>query len=147
MGTSSFMTTHDPKLLTCRACNASFRHRLVHGGFNESAHAYCELCGLTLIIHLPWQDPAYSRVQGFGIVTPRVERGLAPCPCGGRFSAAAAPRCPSCREALSATALTEQIESHAEGAKSGWRWQNSWQGLYAMVVEDRAVAIQLPTGA
>jgi len=29
------------------------------------------------------------------------------------------------------------IEKEAQGAKKGWRWQKSWDGLYCIVIERR----------
>jgi hypothetical protein len=94
-----------------------------------------------LLVDLPIQDLTYSDQQGFGIITPETESRLGPCSCGGRFRAAASPRCPSCHTPLSAIALGPQIEANAPGRKKGWRWQNDWKGLYAFVVDDHALTL------
>lgn len=133
--------------LTCHACEATFSYRLVDAGFNESAHGYCNQCGRTLLLEVPWQDPKYTGTQPLGPIVSAVEATLAPCPCGGSFSAAASPRCPSCRVQLSALLLRAQIEANAPGASAGWRWQNSWQGTHAIIINDQQTTGRLPSGA
>jgi hypothetical protein len=141
------MTERKDGQLGCHECHAYFPYRLIHDGFNESAHAYCERCGRTLIVQIPWQDPTYSRSQGFGPITPAVEASLSPCSCGGQFKASAAPRCPACHAVLSAVLLRPQIETNAPGTSSGWRWQESWQGIYAIIVDEQRTICLLPAGA
>lgn len=138
--------------VTCQECGTSFQYYLIHNGFNQSAHAYCEACGRTLVLGLPFQSPSDSAAQGFGSVTAETEGVLPPCPCGGRFRGDATPRCPSCCSALSATSIASQIEANASGSRKRWwqfwerpwRWQNSWQGLYALIVDDRRLSIDWP---
>src|SRR5215831_18881929 len=107
--------------LECQACYASFPYSLVHDGFNTSAHGYCDRCGRTLLLDLPWHDRSWSHEQGFGSITSSTEAKLSPCACGGRFRASASPRCPTCRAELSAVALAPQIQLNASGTKGGWR--------------------------
>jgi hypothetical protein len=64
---------------------------------------------------------------------------VAPCACGGHFRGSAAPRCPHCKSEISAVASTAYIERNAAGTAKGWRWQRSWQGLYAIIIENRLV--------
>src|SRR4030095_6250588 len=117
------MTQRVDGRLTCHACQASFPYCLIHDGFNESAHGYCERCGRTLLLEVPWQDPKYNQAQPLGPITTEIEATLAPCSCGGSFRASASPRCPSCHAQLSAVLLGPQIEANAAGTVSGWRWQ------------------------
>ena len=63
----------------------------------------------------------------------------AACSCGGRFQGDASPRCIHCHAELDPVASAEFIERNAPGTKKGRRWQRSWQGLYAIVVEGRSV--------
>jgi hypothetical protein len=50
----------------------------------------------------------------------------------------ASPRRPRCRE-CSPIAAGSWIEAQAPGTAKGWRWQGSWDGLYAMIIEERVV--------
>lgn len=125
-------------LAACERCHAQFEYYLVHNGFNDSAYAYCDTCGRTALLS-GWAGniPAGVDLRIHQPITAEVEDHLAPCACGGRFRAQAVPRCPHCRHPLSATSLTKQIESNAPGTKAGWRWQQSWSGMYAIVIENR----------
>jgi hypothetical protein len=82
--------------------------------------------GVQLKVHQRVHDSAVGRL-------------LKPCPCGGRFNDAALPRCPYCRHILSPILATHYIEANAPGAKKGWRWQKSWDGIYSIVIENEAV--------
>jgi hypothetical protein len=141
------MSTRVDGSLQCSACRAAFPYHLIHDGFNVSAHGYCHLCGRTLVLDLPSHDPRYSEAQGFGCITLATESKLAPCQCGGQFRASASPRCPSCGIELSAVSLGPQIEANAVGTKAGWRWQNSWQGLYAIIIGDNQTTRNVSAGA
>ena len=125
---------------TCQHCAATFAYDLLHCGFSELAYAYCEGCGMTALFD-GWspQVPPTALVAWHQAIGPELEPLLEPCPCGGRFRANAAPRCPSCGEALSADAAAKWIEANAEGTKVGWQWQRNWTGLYCIVVAGRAV--------
>ena len=124
----------------CADCGYTFRFQLVHNGFNESAYAYCDLCGQTAFLS-GWskQIPPLAGFTTRGPIAASVERWLAPCSCGGHFKAGAEPRCPQCRARLSAVSATKYIEASAPGARQGWRWQQAWDGLYAIVIDDRLV--------
>lgn len=122
----------------CEHCHREFEYRLIHNGFNESSYAYCNACGLTAILD-GWKVPETIHMALHQIITPEVESQLAPCQCGGSFSASASPRCPHCRQALSAERAADYIERQSEGAKKGWRWQRSWKDLYCIIIEDRVV--------
>lgn len=125
---------------SCATCGQTFTYNLVHNGFNESAYAYCATCGLTAILS-GWEPdiPVAAGYRGHQRITASVEPYLADCPCGGRFTATAGPRCPHCRAELSAEAVREFIERNAPGTPMGWRWQLNWSGLYAIVVDGRVV--------
>jgi hypothetical protein len=115
----------------CETCGADFRWYLIHNGFNNSCHACCSECGLTAIISL-----YNTRLNGLRTGTGEMDRELEPllacCGCGGRFTAGAAPRCPSCRHELSPKAASIYIEECCTGAKKGWRWQRTWNGIWAL---------------
>jgi hypothetical protein len=123
---------------TCEHCGAQFEYYLVHNGFNDSAYAYCDTCGATTLLG-GWASniPMNVDLRIHEPITPALEEHLAACSCGGRFRADASPRCPHCRHPLSAIGLTKHIEKNAPGTKAGWRWQQNWSGLYAIVVENR----------
>jgi hypothetical protein len=123
---------------TCGACGQTFGYILIHNGFNDSAYGYCDLCGTTALFDA-YSDAVPKGVDvGFhGALRADAERLVRPCACGGHFRGSAAPRCPHCAKALSAEASAEYIERHAPGTVKGWRWQRSWQGLYAIVIENR----------
>ena len=122
----------------CEHCNKEFGYYLIHNGFNESSYAYCDACGLTALLD-GWKVPKSVHMVPHQMITPELEPHLAPCQCGGSFKAGASPRCPRCRQVISAVRATEYIEREAEGAKKGWRWQRAWTGLYCIIIEDRVV--------
>jgi hypothetical protein len=120
----------------CDHCNGTFRYRLIHNGFSDSAYGYCSSCSSTVLLS-GW-NPVAQRV-GLAIhqrITPQIEALLKRCPCGDRFRASADPKCPHCTHTLSASEATAYIERDAPGAKKGWRWQQSWSGIYSIVLND-----------
>jgi Fe-S oxidoreductase len=133
--------------LTCHACQSTFPYRLIHDGFNQSAHGYCDRCGRTLLLDLSSQRSPDSHRQSFGPITRDVEATLEPCACGGSFTAGASPRCPGCQVQLSAALLQAQIEVNARGTAKGWRWQNSWRGIHAIIINEHHSADSLSPGA
>jgi hypothetical protein len=40
---------------------------------------------------------------------------------------------------LSAALATLYIEENAPGTLKGWRWQQSWSGLYAFLIKDKVI--------
>jgi hypothetical protein len=122
----------------CEHCDKAFGYYLIDNGFNNSAYAYCDKCGITALLDAvksSKETPALPHEA----ITSQFEPYLAPCVCGGRFSASASPRCMHCHEPLSADFASRYIELHAEGVKKGWQWQSSWTGLYCIIIADRFV--------
>ena len=118
----------------CHQCSQPFQYRLIHNGFNDSAYGYCSACSFAVLLS-GW-NPVAQQV-GLGIhqrITPNIEPLLKRCPCGDRFRVDADPKCPHCAHALSATTATSYIERDAPGAAKGWRWQQSWSGIYSIVL-------------
>src|SRR2546428_2593310 len=122
---------------TCDRCARTFGYYLVHNGFNDSAYGYCDACGMTALFS-GWSDKIPSGVELplHGPIDVSVTAYTRSCTCGGRFRGTASPRCPGCKHALSAVAAAAFIERNAPVAKKGWRWEQSWIGLYAMVIND-----------
>lgn len=133
---------HDrPSRGSCDSCQTVFRFELVHNGFNESFHAYCDACGATLL--LDTGDPrARSQMQRWtwaGSVDAEIESSVPACECGGKFRGSASPRCPVCKHELNAEEAAKWIEHSAPANRwrRTWAWQRNWRGLYAIVIEDR----------
>jgi hypothetical protein len=125
-----------PSIGRCDKCRAKYEYQIIHNGFNDTAYAYCDTCGMTTFVG-GWDDtgkPATAPLKLHGPIQPETEPWLQPCSCGGRFRHDASPRCPHCSTALSAQAATSFIERNAEGTRSGWRWQRSWSGMYCLIV-------------
>ena len=124
----------------CETCNQAFGHMLVHNGFNDSAYAYCDRCGETALFSA-W-SPTVQKGMDVGFSGPlkqAAEALVRPCMCGGAFRGSAAPRCPHCGERLSAELAAGYLERDAPGTAKGWRWQRTWSGLYAIIIEDRVL--------
>jgi hypothetical protein len=124
---------------SCHHCGASFQYRLLHNGFNNTAYAYCDRCSFTVLLS-EWSEAA-RRVSFHSQrrITSDLERLLKPCPCGGRFLASADPKCPSCAQPLSAVEATDYVEKNAPGTAKGWRWDQSWTGVYSIVINEKRV--------
>ncbi len=125
---------------TCDQCGEKFNFEIFHNGFGDSSYAYCGTCGMTAILsgwHKQW--PSGVRCTQAEIAA-EMEPHLRPCECGGTFAKGNSPRCPHCKQPLSAGKATEYIEQQSPGARKGWRWQRSWVGLYCAVVDGRQVA-------
>ena len=93
---------------------------------------------MTALLDL-WQIPKGIAVKPHEAITKDVENHLLPCSCGGSFRADASPRCSHCHESLSPILATKYIEAQADGTKKGWRWEQKWNGLYCIVIEDKLV--------
>jgi hypothetical protein len=122
---------------SCDKCRCTFGYYLINSGLNETFYAYCSQCGMTAVLDTGYEDRAVEGLPRHRSITPKGERYLAPCSCGGSFKAGAAPRCPHCAKELSATAAASWIESESQGSKQGWKWQNDWESLNAIVIEQR----------
>ena len=47
----------------CEHCRAVFAYQIVHNGFNDSTHAYCDRCGLTTMLTALGVNPAQGYFQ------------------------------------------------------------------------------------
>lgn len=123
----------------CEHCGRTFRFRIIHNGFNDSAYAYCDECSFT--VHLSGWTQAAKRtaLRIHQRITPDLETLLKPCPCGGTFRSSADPKCPHCAKALSPVTATSYIERDAPGTEKGWHWQQSWSGIYSIVLNESLV--------
>src|ERR1700682_1246352 len=127
---------------TCEHCRARFDYYLIHNGFSDTAYGYCDHCGMTALVG-GWDDrgkPAAAPWRIQGPIQVETEPWLEPCLCGGHFRSNGCPRCPQCRESLSAAKATRWIERNAPGAKVGWRWQQTWSGIHCIVINGRSVS-------
>jgi len=131
----------DSKIIgQCDQCQKTFKYRIVHNGFGDTAYAYCDRCGMIALLSC-WnsQLPKNVKLQVHQNITPDIEPFLKPCPCGGQFKSGASPRCPHCHTELSAEAATQWIETNAAGTKKGWRWQRNWVETYSIIIEGQCV--------
>src|ERR1044072_4350065 len=110
----------------CDKCSRDFSYYLVHNGLNASSYAYCSACGMTALLDTNYVDRTSEGIPPYRAITTKGEHLLGACPCGGSFHAGASPRCPHCKNQLSATAATNWIEKAAPGADKGWKWQRDW---------------------
>ena len=119
----------------CETCGVHFAYNLFHSGFDDLAYAYCDCCGRTAVLG-DWSKIA-RRMPALiqGALQATIAPLLKACPCGGRFSNSASPRCPSCNHELSAEMATEYIERNTPTTARGWRWQRSWRGTYCIAIE------------
>lgn len=126
---------------SCAQCRAKFDYMIIHNGFNDTAYAYCDRCGMTALVG-GWNDtnkPSDAPLRIHEPIQEETEPWLETCTCSGHFRRDSAPRCPGCGEALSAELATKWIEKNAPGTKVGWRWQRTWTGMYCIVVDGRMV--------
>lgn len=90
-------------------CTHPLSYQRYHAGFSNLGYLYCDRDDTVLT----WgaYNPHYKRIvdKHPWLLTPEekgvVEAALKPCPCGGRFAFANAPRCPHCRRARPDLAL------------------------------------------
>ena len=126
---------------TCEHCRSQFGYSIIHNDFNNSAFAYCDSCGATAILSECFDGiPENVSFRPHGPISVKTEQWLQPCNRGGSFKSDASPRCPNCKQLLSAEGAALWIERNAAGTALGWRWQNSWSGVYCVVLENRMVA-------
>ena len=134
------MTSRVQSIGRCNHCSRSFSYYLIHNGFNDSWYAYCDKCGKTSILSFfPRPKELQATILVQGVVPIEVVPFIRPCECGGVFLPKSSPRCPHCKQALSSAAATTWIEANASGSKMGWGWQQNWDGIYAIVIENAAV--------
>jgi hypothetical protein len=122
----------------CEHCGSAFPYVLLHNGFNDSAYAYCDSCGMTAVLDA-WKTPNGIQIKFQTVIKPEDEKLLRPCDCGGLFKSNACPRCLHCHEPLSADSAQQWLEANAPGTAKDWRWQRSWTGIYAIVINKRFV--------
>ena len=122
----------------CEHCGMFYRYSLWHSGFGDNSYAYCDQCGVLATIS--YTSPEFAALppisNQYGEIETSWEPHLRPCPCGGSFRKGASPRCPYCHEQLSPTHAAVHIEEQARGAPRGWQWQNNWNGVYCISIED-----------
>lgn len=122
----------------CETCHKNFGYRLIHNGFNSTVYAYCAKSGEISLLSL-WNVPQGIEIKEYGVIPQQVELLLNDCECGGTFRKGTSPRCPHCNSELSAIAAAKYIEANAPATGDGWRWQQSWEGLYAIIVQDKCI--------
>ena len=122
----------------CEHCHGNYRYSLWHSGFGDNSYAYCDECGMLATLCYTDQTVANfpSPSAQYQQIDKEWEPFLRPCECGGRFLNGQAPRCPYCREILSATYAAAHMEKQAVGAQKDWRWQRNWSGVYCLAIED-----------
>lgn len=123
----------------CEHCGHTFRYQIIHNGFNDSAYAYCNRCSFTVLLSGWTQTAKRVPMCIHQRITPDLEMLLKPCPCGGTFRSSADPKCPDCARSLSPVTATSYIERNAPGTEKGWRWQQSWSGIYSIVLNEKLV--------
>src|SRR6266700_4091727 len=118
----------------CEHCHRVYRYSLWHSGFGDNAYAYCDECGMLATLNYGNQTVAdFPRLPTqYQQINEEWESLLRPCECGGRFRAGAEPRCPHCRQVLSATYAAGHVEKQSIGAPKGWLWQRNWGGVYCL---------------
>lgn len=122
----------------CEHCGMLYRYSLWHSGFGDNSYAYCDQCGMLATIS--YATPEAAGFPPLSVQYAEIDESwepfLRPCVCGGSFRKGASPRCPFCREPLSATHAAAHIEAQAQGARKGWRWQDNWSGMHCLSIED-----------
>ncbi|MFH0732288.1 MAG: hypothetical protein V2A72_05140 [Candidatus Omnitrophota bacterium] len=130
----------------CDNCSKKFKFRLIHNGFNESSYAYCDKCGKTTFFYEHYLKIPnkckwfFMRKERYEKINEKLEKFIKRCSCGGKFKKSAKPRCPNCKSILSARKAANYIEKNAAGLKKGWQWYKSWNGGYAIVIEDNEIS-------
>jgi hypothetical protein len=123
----------------CEHCRQQFSYLLIHNGFNDTAYAYCDTCGRIAFFSAWSHVPEGAPMRYHQCIAKETEPFLKRCECGGRFRAGTAPRCPHCKNPLSAEIAGSYLEENAPGSATGWRWQRNWIGLYCIVVDGNRV--------
>jgi len=122
----------------CEHCHRGYNYELWHAPFGDFSYAYCDTCGLLATIDERNENVAQmpcATAQGQEMDA-AWESYLRPCSCGGSFRKGASPRCPHCREALSARFAGAHISRNIVGTPRGWQWQDNWSESYCIAIED-----------
>ncbi len=124
----------------CDHCQHEFGYTLIHHGDFDTAYAYCDRCSYS--VHLERQLDPIKQLD-FLLPYPQrmyeyVEPLLKHCPCGGSFRHFAEPKCPKCRQTLSARAPYLE-ENKPDALSAHWQWQRNWNGSYSIVIEAQVV--------
>jgi hypothetical protein len=122
----------------CEHCHRNYNYELWHAGFGDFTYAYCDTCGLVatldeksgLVAQLPKVPLQCQEMDA------KWEPYLRPCACGGRFRRGASPRCPYCRQPLSANYAGTHIRQNLPVVPKGWEWQGNWSDVYCLAIED-----------
>ena len=126
----------------CEYCAKHFGYYLIHSGFNDSFYAYCSDCGT--VAQLSLYDKRMPRLvqdcPPYQEICAELEPYIRPCQCGSAFKKGATPRCPHCKQPLSAEVAATYIEKNASGTKKGWVWQRNWHHTYFIVIENNLVS-------
>jgi len=117
----------------CEHCGKEFGYYLVHNGFGDCAYAYCDRCPYSVYLSTLSNNPSNISLPIGGKIPEDVERFMKPCPCGGSFRSSALPRCPHCLSSISPVFAASYIEKNAA---NGWRWRQSWDDGYSIVIEN-----------
>lgn len=145
----------------CHHCTASLTVTFSHSGFGDEHYFYCDACGNVATID--WYTKEYRPFrekyikegsyqagkkrdlerfeQDTRAMKSEISQYLASCPCGGRFSVDAIPRCPTCKTKLDWAKMVKQFDaipsavSHcfSRYAKKGW------QDVYYFLFNDQLV--------
>ncbi len=106
--------------MDCYHCHTSFTYHFAHSGFGDEDFFYCDQCGAVAIVdwyskqYRPFYEK-YIHKNSYEAQKPEslakfskdkhdmlieISQHLATCPCGGKFTIDAAPRCPYCKKRL-----------------------------------------------
>jgi hypothetical protein len=84
-----------------------------------------------LLFHCSVERVERSRATGFiPLSRVRAARG---------FSLLLTPGVQAAPQPLSAVEATDYIEKNARGTAKGWRWDQSWTGVYSIVINEKRV--------
>jgi hypothetical protein len=123
----------------CERCAHTFDLELIHCGFVDCSYAYCGSCGKTGLLSA-WSNQWPSGVKCTQAeISADMEPYLDSCSCGGRFLKGNSPRCPQCKQPLSADRIADTV-NQAPGTKKGWRWQRNWSGIYGVIIDGLQIA-------
>lgn len=122
----------------CEHCGRFYRYSLWDCGFGDNSYAYCDQCGMLAL--LSYSHPFIAGLPKLGDLNAQIdeswEQYLRPCACGGSFRMGASPRCPHCNKELSPTHAAAHIEAQAQSTNKAWKWQNDWNGVYCLAIDN-----------